>query len=64
VLSFGPANLIGSNKARAEVRLAVQLDVVDHSVVERIPKVALSSRNVAGHTEMIYEPGKVGLSFS
>ena len=46
----------------AQVRLRVELDVVDHAMVKRVPKVTGTPGLCAWHAEVIFEAGEIRLT--
>lgn len=53
---------IGANQSMAQVRLRVELDVVDHAMVKRVPKVTGTLGLCAWHAEVIFEAGEIRLT--
>jgi hypothetical protein len=62
ILALTATRLVGGDDAVAQVGLRVQLDVVDHTVVERVPEVAQSLGLRARHPEVVDVAGEVGLA--
>ena len=46
----------------AKIGLCVELDEMDHPVVERVPEVFEAAGLVGGHTKVIPEASEVGLA--
>lgn len=60
--SLGSIGLVGANVAVAEISLGIELDVMRHPVIERVPEVLDATGLRARHAEVVTKTREVSLA--